>query len=981
MKQICTLVVFIFCSYFSPAQLVTTIAGTAGVTGTTNATGSAARFNNPHGITSDQFGNIFIADRYNHLIRKMTPAGVVTTIAGSGSPGSADGNGSNASFNEPWGIAADTLGNLYIADTKNYKIRKIDNTGFVSTIAGTGLFGTTNGPALTARFGYSTGIAVTKDGTIIYVADHNTHVIRKIQGNVVSNLAGTIYIAGSDDGMGAAATFNHPYGIELDNSGNVIVADEWNNVIRKITPAGNVTTVAGVGISGSMDGQPSAASFNYPWDITIDSMNNIYVMDGLNHTVRKIEAVTFNVSTYAGTAGLIGNTDGSGPAARFNGAAGIVYSRTDKCLYVADTYNHTIRKISSQSSVVLNAVITGTTTVCNGDSIEITVTPSGLTNYTVYDGSVSIAASSTGILMLPPLSTGSHILTVTATDGNGATATGNTLNITVLPPVSVTITPASGTTICNGDSVLLSATTAVSYVWSDGSSAQSLYADTAGLYQVTVTNSSGCTGMASLSVTVTTPVAPIITINGNTTICPGDSVELISTSGNSYEWSDGSTAQSNYVNPGNHTVTVTDINGCKSSSSAFTVDSFSVTPPVITPSGQITIIQGDSVQLAASGGSSFTWSNGLSGNSIYANASGTYTVTITDANGCVVTSSPVEIVLISSQSMISAGGPTTFCDGYNVILNSLFTTGNQWFMNGTALPGETLQQLTVTQSGYYRVGVWQNNSWLYSDSVAVTVLPAPPMATVADVMVCTGSDAVLSATTVPGVQFTWYDSDTGGMLLGTGDSYTMQSVQSVTTLFVESEGSNGCKSIDREDVDISVMYSPLLSFTHNVQPSGGQFIVTISNTSQFDDTWFWIAGDTASGGFTSTLQDPVFTFPAPGNYPVTLISANTSGCIDSLTLILKVGLSNAMLLPTTFTPNGDGKNDIFRVRGDGFTLEEMLIYDQWGKVIFKTDASMPYWDGKADGNTVQNSTYVYRIRMTDSNNVSQELTGSVTVIK
>src|SRR5688572_25555451 len=140
-----TVLLFTFFVTYTSAQTVSTVAGIAGVVGSANGPASSSTFNNPHGVACDPMGNIYIANRYGHTIRKISPSGVVSTFAGSGSIGATDGLGTTATFNEPWAVACDALGNVYVADTKNYKIRKITTGGLVSTVAGTGVFGVTNG--------------------------------------------------------------------------------------------------------------------------------------------------------------------------------------------------------------------------------------------------------------------------------------------------------------------------------------------------------------------------------------------------------------------------------------------------------------------------------------------------------------------------------------------------------------------------------------------------------------------------------------------------------------------------------------------------------------------------------------------------------------------------------------------------------------------------------------------------------------------
>ncbi|HMT28608.1 MAG TPA: hypothetical protein PKD91_04940, partial [Bacteroidia bacterium] len=303
MKGLITLLLGIVVTMAS-AQTVSTVAGMAGVVGSADGPAASSSFNNPHGVACDRQGNVYVANRYGHTIRKITPSGTVSTFAGSGSPGANDGAGVQASFNEPWAVACDTLGNIYVADTKNYKIRMITAAGVVSTIAGTGVFGVTNGPLNVAQFGFPAGIAVNKTGSAIYVADRMTHTIRKIAGGNVTTLAGVVYSPGNTDGAGTLAKFDHPYSIALDAQNNIYVADEFNNKIRKVTAAGVVSTFAGDGSMGTVNGPALNASFNAPWGICVNTSGEVFVGDGNNFTIRKISQG--NVTTYAGQDGVAG---------------------------------------------------------------------------------------------------------------------------------------------------------------------------------------------------------------------------------------------------------------------------------------------------------------------------------------------------------------------------------------------------------------------------------------------------------------------------------------------------------------------------------------------------------------------------------------------------------------------------------------------------------------------------------------------------
>jgi len=337
---------------------VTTLAGTAGAVGKTDGSGTAAKFFYPSGITVTGTGTVYVADTGNHTIRVVTAAGAVSTLAGAtGLAGTADGFGGEALFSYPAGVAIDGAGTLFIADHNNHTIRKMNTGGQVTTIAGSaGLSGSSDGVGGAARFNGPTGVAVDANGNI-YVADAGNTSIRKIAANgIVSTFAGLSGIAGSADGVGIGARFNAPQGLAVDGAGNVYVADTNNSTIRKITPAGTVTTIAGVaGQTGGTDGPGAGARFNGPYAVAVDGGGNVYVADFFNATIRKITTAG-TVSTFAGFAGQAGLADGIGAATRFNQPYGVAVDGNGN-VFVADTYNRAVRKITAGGSVTtLNGV-------------------------------------------------------------------------------------------------------------------------------------------------------------------------------------------------------------------------------------------------------------------------------------------------------------------------------------------------------------------------------------------------------------------------------------------------------------------------------------------------------------------------------------------------------------------------------------------------------------------------------------------------
>ena len=333
----------------SAAGSVTTLAGLAGRTGSLDGKGADARFEDPYSAATDSAGNMYVTDATDHTIRKISADGTVTTFAGKGGTyGSSNGSGTAALFNSPKGIATDSSGNVYVADTGNKIIRKITSAGGVTTLAGTaGQGGSLDATGTAARFNNPTGVAVDSSGNI-YVIDSESSILRKITpAGVVTTLAGSAGAIGAADGAGAAASFKVPYDVAVDSAGNIYVSDHGNNLIRKVTPAGVVTTLAGSGAEGSTNGNGRAATFKYPNGITVDSSGNVYVADTDNQLIRKISA-SGDVTTVGGS-GKIGSTDGLGVAASFYNPMDVAIDASGN-LIVVDRANHTIRKGSVQSA-------------------------------------------------------------------------------------------------------------------------------------------------------------------------------------------------------------------------------------------------------------------------------------------------------------------------------------------------------------------------------------------------------------------------------------------------------------------------------------------------------------------------------------------------------------------------------------------------------------------------------------------------------
>lgn len=378
----------------TPGGAVSTLAGTPGVTGSADGAGAAAQFNAPSGVAVDGAGNVYVADSGNATIRVITPGGAATTLAGTpGATGNADGTGHSAQFQKPTAMAVDGAGNVYVADLR--AIRKVTPGGNVSTLT----------RSLGPNQDYGGGIAVANGGDV-YVTDGEGGEIWSISpSGTVSPFVGVANGAGAADGTGAAARFNEPFGVAVDGAGNVYVADSGNATVRKIAPGGTVSTLAGMaGSSGSADGMGSAARFLFPDGVAADGGGTVYIADSGNQTIRRI-APGGAVTTLAGTPGLpivtangvlpgaiVGGGDGTGAAARFGSPVALAVDGAGN-VYVADSGYDTVRKITPGGVVTTLAGNPGVAGNADGTgSGALFDSPSGV----ALDGSGNVYVADSG---------------------------------------------------------------------------------------------------------------------------------------------------------------------------------------------------------------------------------------------------------------------------------------------------------------------------------------------------------------------------------------------------------------------------------------------------------------------------------------------------------------------------------------------------------------------------------------------------------
>jgi len=508
--------------------------------GAANGIGAAASFKSPDGMAVDPSGTVFIADTVNHIIRKVTLDGTVTTFAGTaGTAGSSDGI--NALFRSPSGACSDPLGNLYVADTGNHTIRKITPDGMVTTFAGTaGIKAATNGTGAAARFNEPRDLVMDAAGNL-FVTDGKNHMIRKITpAGVVTTLAGGAGVSGTiDSPTGTLARFNTPSGIGIDSAGNLYVADRGNATIRKVTSTGIVTTFAGTANNRSyIDGTGNAARFYEPVGIAVDSDNNVIVSDLYYNHLRKITP-TRVVTTFAGQTWLTdqplilnflpygGDVDGPASTATFYHPTDVAFSGAD--LFVLDRGNHLLRKGTATVDPMAPVITTqpASQTVVEGLPATFTVATNAMApTFQWKKNGIDISGATSATYNIPTTATTDEAnYSVVVTEGGKSTT--SLAAILRLYKVPVIVTQPLAVTVNQGQTATLSVKATglfLSYDWKKGgvslgapnlptlTIANAQAGDDAN-YSVDVTNTAGTTPSNSVHLTVRVP--PGIPVGGH----------------------------------------------------------------------------------------------------------------------------------------------------------------------------------------------------------------------------------------------------------------------------------------------------------------------------------------------------------------------------------------------------------------------------------------------------------------------------------
>jgi uncharacterized delta-60 repeat protein len=419
------------------AAMVSTIAG-SGAAGYKDGDGREAQFNAPNDPAIGPDGFIYVADTFNHRIRRVSPTGKVSTWAGNGIGigGYSDGSATNAQFHYPIGVWATPSGDLFVADAGNNRIRKISalEPRSVSTVAGSGEQGYTDGPGAMARFDFPNDLVMDASGNI-FVSEFNNHTIRKITpGGEVTTFAGN-GMAGYADGLGKNALLSKPAGLAIDSIGNLYLSEWGNQRIRRITPDGTVTTLAGNGETGFADGTGLNSKFNEPDDLTVDAAGNLFVIEH-NHAVRRIDG-NGEVSTIAGT-GQPGYLDGRALEAKFFSPSGIAVDAGGSVI-VVDTGNHVIRKVTFSSlPQIVEQPQSQTVTAGGTAKLKVAASGEGPFTYQWRRNGVNLAGATNADLVLTNLQmadTGSYSAQVANRAGTVASDLASLTIPAPLPPL------------------------------------------------------------------------------------------------------------------------------------------------------------------------------------------------------------------------------------------------------------------------------------------------------------------------------------------------------------------------------------------------------------------------------------------------------------------------------------------------------------------------------------------------------------------
>jgi gliding motility-associated-like protein len=1002
-----------------------------GTAGSTDATGTAASFNAPQSIAIDAAGNFYVPEYNNKVIRKITPAGVVTTYAGIlNTVGRTDGPALSATFNGPTSVAFDSGGNMFIADYQGETIRKITPAGIVSTFAGSGILGYTDGVGTAAVFNQPYGIAIDKNDNI-YVAEVGNHTIRKITpAGVVTTLAGNGF-SGQSDGTGSSAQFSGPQYLTTDASGNVYVSDSGNNAIRKVTPAGVVTTIAGV-----LPGVPPALSnIGIPGGIRITPAGNIYFASLNKNQIYEITSAG-SLVLIAGS-GAVGSANGSGASATFKRPQDIEFDATGN-LYVADQDNYLIRTVNTTGYTINKLPPAGINFDARTGTFFGTPTVTSLpTDYTVT--AYNLGGVSTTVLNIAVNATAVVIPPTVAPNITYPTPPTYTTNSTAITPLS----PTNRGGISTSYAIDKPLPAGLSFDLTTGTiSGTPTATSTATSYTITASNLGGNSiktinievkdpsTLISSAIIFPTPVAGVSQVGADGVLITGI------TSNNTespiiYTISDPSTAYIggdgliHVVGGGSGTINIT---ASQNASTHYTAAAPITQSFVIMQVQNITfsnintkvICQPDFPAAATSSNPNIPITY-TSSNTLVATVSASGMIHIVGPGGVRITASQAGDAL--HNAAISQSQSFTVTAPLKPLVNVI--TNNYSYCPGTPQP------LTALISNLNLLGATVDYQWqLNGVNVGTNSDRYAPVISITDVVKCIvtahhlcgdviGVDSTYNIQPLPTAKITVNvtASKTGPICRGTFLTFTAKPNDAGTNPSYQwkvngiNAGNNfatfGTNSLVNGDVvtcfftHSSIACLPNPTATSNavtvniVTPANPAPSVSISPSvnhvyvgtpitftasvlnATATTSYQWQVNGVNAGTNSATFTSS--DFANKDTVTCTIISGTCDAPAVSPAVALIILPPFVIKPPNTFTPNGDGINDLWDIIGlSDFPNCLVAVYNRYGTEVFKSRGYSKSWNGLYKANVLPVGTYYYVI---DLDGKKPKVSGYVTIIR
>lgn len=897
------LLILIIIGYGHPAQaqIITSVAG-RGYWGFGGDGGpaTAAQLNYPTGVATDRNGNVYFSDAENFVVRKISPAGIITTFAGYPFSFGYSGDGGPATLaqlNSPWGLATDGSGNLYIADYGNNRVRRVSPAGIITTVAGSG----------------------------------------------VAGYAG-------DGGPATAAQLNEPSGLATDLHGNLYISEEGNNVVRKVSAAGIISTFAGNGGRGfGGDGGPAVLAVLWaPIAVATDGADNVYVSDLANNRVRKID-----------TAGIITTIAGGGPdslgdggpatSARFDQVYALAWF--GGCLYVSDPTSETIRRIDKHGIITNYA---GNYSCCyNGDGIPATAAE--------FHWPLGLAADACGNLYI-----------------------GDAQNNRIRKIIECTLpatTPISGPdTLCAGETATFADTTAAGFWWSSNpavividSQLGTATAHAPGSCYVTYQMGS-CCAVSKYVVVAASPVAGAITSNRVNAFCIGYRFEVNDTpAGGAWRLSNNHISLSGdtltAVSAGWDTLFYTLTNACGTSTA---IDSYYVPPPLPALMGRLSVCVGDTVTLRDSvwggmwtGGHHIGVYDNMQDSGIVVGLSaGTGTVTYTMDLGCSTTAT---VTVNPTPVAGPVTGPDPVCVGAQF---SLITPGSGGIWGGSgpvALVDSAGRVLTLSigrDSVYYLVGP-DTLGCLGSAYFILTVTDSVfSVAAAVTEPLCFSDLGGIRLTVGTGngpYKFQWADGDTSDTRTGLDSG--MYSVRI-------SQDATGCAEEDTFRINTPVLLQQVAAVTSDRCQSGKGAIALEVYGGAPPYHYMW----------SNQATVPDISGLSAGTYQCLVTDSN--GCTASATYVVSDSGCRQVVIHDGISPNGDGINDVWVIEGiEDYPANTVKVFDKWGDEVFAQVSYKNNWDGRGPDGLLPDGTYYYLVRLNAAQaaGLKQEYAGNLII--